>query len=115
MTDIEASDGTAMLSGPVRTWFAGAFPEGPTPAQERAWPPIAARDHVLLVSPTGTGKTLAGFLAILDRLFRAHAAGTLERSGKPSGSRSARYGSECGPATRRPTPAASSATSPPTS
>ena len=58
------------LSGPVRDWFAGAFPQGPTPAQRLAWPPIAAGEHMLLVSPTGTGKTLTGFLAILDRLFR---------------------------------------------
>src|SRR3954471_41123 len=78
MTKTEARDETAMLSGPVRSWFAAAFPEGPTPAQERAWPPIAAGEHTLLVSPTGTGKTLAGFLAILDRLFRAHAEGTLQ-------------------------------------
>lgn len=77
MTDIEARDDSTKLSGAVRSWFAGAFPEGPTPVQERAWPPIAAGEHVLLVSPTGTGKTLAGFLAILDRLFRAHSEGTL--------------------------------------
>ena len=32
---------------------------------------------VLLISPTGTGKTLAAFLAILDRLFRAEAEGSL--------------------------------------
>ena len=67
----------ALLCGPVRAWFESAFPEGPTPAQELAWPSIAAGEHVLLVSPTGTGKTLAAFLAILDRLFRAHESGTL--------------------------------------
>jgi ATP-dependent helicase Lhr and Lhr-like helicase len=67
----------ALLCGPVRAWFESAFPEGPTPAQELAWPSIAAGDHVLLVSPTGTGKTLAAFLAILDGLFRAHESGTL--------------------------------------
>ena len=75
--DIEARDALESLSGPVRDWFAGAFPEGPTPAQGLAWPAIAAGEHVLLVSPTGTGKTLAAFLAILDRLFRRHAEGTL--------------------------------------
>ena len=67
----------ALFSGPVRAWFQAAFPEGPTPAQERAWPAIAAGEHVLLVSPTGTGKTLAAFLSILDQLFRAHESGTL--------------------------------------
>src|SRR5262245_9410782 len=77
-TDTNATDPATLLSGPVRNWFAATFPEGPTPAQEMAWPPIAAGEHVLLVSPTGTGKTLAGFLAILDRLFRAHLEGSLE-------------------------------------
>ena len=75
--DIEARDALGLLSGPVGDWFTGAFPEGPTPAQRLAWPPIAAGEHLLLVSPTGTGKTLAGFLAILDRLFRRRAEGTL--------------------------------------
>jgi ATP-dependent Lhr-like helicase len=67
----------APFSGPVCAWFESAFPEGPTPAQLLAWPPIAAGENVLLVSPTGTGKTLAAFLAIIDGLVRAHAAGTL--------------------------------------
>jgi len=66
-----------VLSGPVRAWFDETFPHGPTPAQQLAWPLIAAGEHVLLLSPTGTGKTLAGFLAILDRLFRRYQAGAL--------------------------------------
>ncbi len=76
-TKIERSQALALLSAPVRAWFSDAFAAGPTSAQELAWPPIAAGEHVLLISPTGTGKTLAAFLAILDRLFREHAAGTL--------------------------------------
>jgi ATP-dependent Lhr-like helicase len=75
--DRPAEDALGLLSGPVRDWFAAAFPEGPTPAQWLAWPPIAAGEHILLVSPTGTGKTLAGFLAILDRLYRSYAEGNL--------------------------------------
>ncbi len=67
----------ALLSEPVRAWFESAFPEGPTPGQALAWPAIAAGEHVLLIAPTGTGKTLAAFLAILDRLVRARQAGTL--------------------------------------
>src|SRR3989441_1531036 len=51
----------------VRDWFASAFAE-PTQAQRRAWPAIAAGDHVLLSAPTGSGKTLAAFLWGLDRL-----------------------------------------------
>jgi len=67
----------APLAGPVRVWFAAAFSTGPTPAQRLAWPAIASRDHCLLVSPTGTGKTLAAFLAILNDLYREHADGSL--------------------------------------
>jgi len=74
---IESSPSLALLSGSVRDWFTDTFPAGPTLAQDRAWPPIAAGEHVLLISPTGTGKTLAAFLAVLDRLFREHEAGTL--------------------------------------
>jgi ATP-dependent Lhr-like helicase len=73
----QAQDALERFCGPVRDWFASAFPAGPTPAQALAWPPIAAGENLLLVSPTGTGKTLAGFLAILDSLFREHAVGTL--------------------------------------
>jgi ATP-dependent helicase Lhr and Lhr-like helicase len=65
------------LRGPAREWFARAFPAGPTAVQRLAWPAIAAAENLLLVSPTGTGKTLAAFLAILARLFREHAQGTL--------------------------------------
>src|SRR5665213_2849106 len=48
-------------------WFQRAF-AAPTPAQEQAWPAIAAGEHVLLAAPTGSGKTLAAFLWALDRL-----------------------------------------------
>lgn len=65
------------LCGPVRRWFVDAFPGGPTPAQVGAWPAIGAGENTLLISPTGTGKTLAGFLAIIDRLVRDHEAGRL--------------------------------------
>ena len=80
MADSKATetDPTAVLDGPVRAWFAAAFPGGPTPAQASAWPAIADGENVLLVSPTGTGKTLAAFLSILDGLFREHASGTLK-------------------------------------
>jgi ATP-dependent Lhr-like helicase len=70
-------EAVGLLSEPVRAWFEAAFPEGPTPGQVLAWPPIAAGEHVLLIAPTGTGKTLAAFLAVLDRLFRQREAGTL--------------------------------------
>ena len=65
-------------TGAVGAWFAKTFPDGPTPAQALAWPAIADRCNLLLASPTGTGKTLAAFLAILDRLHREHEEGTLK-------------------------------------
>ena len=76
---VESNQALDLLSGPVRAWFEETFPHGPTPAQQHAWPAIAAGEHVLLVSPTGTGKTLAAFLAILDRLFRAWKPGALRQ------------------------------------
>ena len=57
------------FSPKVRAWFEQAF-AAPTPAQAKAWPAIAAGDHVLLSAPTGSGKTLAAFLWALDRLSR---------------------------------------------
>jgi ATP-dependent Lhr-like helicase len=73
--DTDPLDG--LRSGTVREWFTATFPQGPTPAQRLAWPAVASGENLLLVSPTGTGKTLAAFLAILDGLFVEHAAGTL--------------------------------------
>jgi ATP-dependent Lhr-like helicase len=59
----------------VAAWFREHFPDGPTPAQEAAWPPIAAGEHTLVAAPTGSGKTLAGFLMAINRLYLAHAHG----------------------------------------
>ena len=66
---------TVALHPAVAAWFREAFPQGPTPAQEAAWPPIAAGEHTLLAAPTGSGKTLAGFLMAINRLYLAHARG----------------------------------------
>ena len=43
---------------------------GPTDPQREGWPEIAAGRHTLIAAPTGSGKTLTAFLAIIDRLFR---------------------------------------------
>ncbi|MGE3360922.1 MAG: DEAD/DEAH box helicase [Acidimicrobiia bacterium] len=59
----------------VRAWFAERFPDGPSPPQVGGWPAIAARRDTLIAAPTGSGKTLTGFLVAIDRLYRAHAAG----------------------------------------
>jgi ATP-dependent Lhr-like helicase len=60
----------------VTEWFAQTYPQ-PTPAQRNAWPHIEAGRNVLIVSPTGTGKTFAAFLSVLNELALLHAAGTL--------------------------------------
>ncbi len=51
----------------TRAWFAERF-GAPTDVQARAWPRIAAGEHLLATAPTGSGKTLAAFLWALDRL-----------------------------------------------
>ena len=45
--------------------------------QTAAWPHVVAGRHTLIVSPTGTGKTLAAFFAVLHELAREHARGEL--------------------------------------
>jgi ATP-dependent Lhr-like helicase len=48
-----------------------------TQAQELTLPHIVSGRSVLLSSPTGTGKTLAGFLGVLDHLIRLEENGEL--------------------------------------
>jgi ATP-dependent Lhr-like helicase len=63
----------------VLDWFAAKYGR-PTPAQRAAWPRIRRGENVLIASPTGTGKTFAAFLSVLDALARQHAAGDLSDS-----------------------------------
>ncbi len=66
----------AAKNSPVFAWFAAKYGK-PTPAQRAAWPLIARGKNVLIASPTGTGKTFAAFLGVLDQLSRLHATGGL--------------------------------------
>jgi ATP-dependent Lhr-like helicase len=59
----------------VASWFARQFPDGPTPPQAQAWPHIAEGRDVLVASPTGSGKTLTGFLVAIDAAYRAAQSG----------------------------------------
>jgi ATP-dependent helicase Lhr and Lhr-like helicase len=59
----------------VAAWFESRFSGGPTEPQRRAWPAIATGSDVLVAAPTGTGKTLTGFLVAIDAAWRAHDAG----------------------------------------
>jgi ATP-dependent Lhr-like helicase len=52
----------------VREWFTRSF-DAPTRPQTLGWPAIARGDSTLILSPTGSGKTLTAFLWCLDRLM----------------------------------------------
>ena len=60
----------------VAEWFRRRFPDGPTRPQAEGWVHIASGRDTLIAAPTGSGKTLAGFLVGIDRLYRAHDAGS---------------------------------------
>ena len=51
----------------VSAWFSHTFP-AVTAAQARAWPLIRQRRSTLVAAPTGSGKTLTAFLAVIDDL-----------------------------------------------
>lgn len=51
----------------VSAWFSRTFATV-TAAQARAWPLIRQRRSTLIAAPTGSGKTLTAFLAVLDDL-----------------------------------------------
>jgi ATP-dependent Lhr-like helicase len=61
----------------VASWFARRFPDGPTPPQAEGWPLIRSGADTLIAAPTGSGKTLTGFLVAIDAAYKAHDAGTL--------------------------------------
>ena len=51
----------------VSAWFRSTFP-AITAAQAQAWPLIKRRQSTLIAAPTGSGKTLTAFLAVIDDL-----------------------------------------------
>lgn len=52
----------------ITRWFQKRIGR-PTDVQQRAWPKIAAGDHLLITAPTGSGKTLTAFLWALNQLI----------------------------------------------
>ena len=68
----------SMLCQPVRNWFKDKFPDFTRP-QKLAIPAIMDKKHLLLCSPTGSGKTLTAFLTVIDELVRKALDGKLQK------------------------------------
>ena len=68
----------------VTSWFRRRFPAGATEPQRRAWPRILAGGDVLVASPTGTGKTLTGFLVAIDAAYRAQSERAVDTTDPPA-------------------------------
>jgi len=64
----EIADPFACFHPVTAEWFKAVF-DVPTAPQRMGWPVIARGENALILAPTGTGKTLAAFLACLDRLM----------------------------------------------
>lgn len=56
-------------------WLRARFPRGMTEAQAKALPAALRGESVLVLAPTGSGKTLCGFLAGVSRLLGAASEG----------------------------------------
>ena len=63
-----------LFQTPIRSWFEGRFPQGPSDPQAQGWPRIATGEDTLIAAPTGSGKTLAAFLVCIDRFYKASEA-----------------------------------------
>ena len=64
---IPADSALAGFHPAVSAWFSNKFATV-TAAQARAWPLIRQRRSTLIAAPTGSGKTLTAFLAVIDDL-----------------------------------------------
>ncbi|MDE1871312.1 MAG: ATP-dependent helicase [Candidatus Micrarchaeota archaeon] len=71
------SESLGVLNKYVREWFTKSF-DGLTPPQKYAFKLISERSNVLVTAPTGSGKTMSGFLSIISRLFDYSLEGKLE-------------------------------------
>ncbi|MHB1296657.1 MAG: DEAD/DEAH box helicase [Anaerolineae bacterium] len=62
------SDVLARFHPAVHKWFTDHYAAA-TPPQELGWPVIQRGEHALILSPTGSGKTMAAFLWAISDLF----------------------------------------------
>ncbi len=69
----------AVLNPYVREWFTSSFKELTTP-QRFTFKLIAERNNILVTAPTGSGKTMSGFISILSDLFAKSIEGKLSEN-----------------------------------
>ncbi len=65
---MSSSPALSSLTPAVRGFLAESGITEPTPPQVKAWPLVAAGEDVLIVAPTGSGKTEAAFLPLLGKI-----------------------------------------------
>src|SRR5437870_12614178 len=65
-----APEAFALLSPPLKRLLHETGISKPTPPQVQAIPLIAQGDNVLIIAPTGSGKTEAALLPLIDRMIR---------------------------------------------
>src|SRR5947209_6039774 len=65
-----AQGALALLSRPLREWFLSHYSK-PTPAQRKAWPILLSGGSLLLSAPTGSGKTWAALIPLVQRWLAA--------------------------------------------
>ncbi|MEM0368098.1 MAG: DEAD/DEAH box helicase, partial [Desulfurococcaceae archaeon] len=67
-SDVSENDALDLLKPYVKEWFRRKYGEL-TPVQRKTIPLVKKGFSVLVSSPTGTGKTLAVFLGIIDNMY----------------------------------------------
>ena len=75
--EFRVEDHLPFLDPLISKWFNRNY-SGLTEPQVKAIPLIHNRENVLVSSPTGTGKTLTGFLSVINELFILAREGKLE-------------------------------------
>ena len=75
MSEVSLTSAFDLLPPEIRSALAARGIVKPTPAQEEAIPLILSGENVLLIAPTGYGKTEAAVLPLLARITRESSRG----------------------------------------